>query len=130
MSISSIRFNLSQMHLKDFSLIKVTGEDREAFFQGQVTNDLSRLLLNEGQITTRLNRTGKLQSFFFIGKLDSCLLLLCPKVLAESIKLDFEKFIIMEDVVLEFSSNDLWIIFNSFLAQGPIEGGFFDFNFY
>jgi len=118
------------MHLEDFSLIKVTGEDREAFFQGQVTNDLSKLLLNEGQITTRLNRTGKLQSFFFIAKLDSCLLLLCPKVLVESIKSDFEKFIIMEDVVLEFSNSDLWLVFNSFLEQEKIEGDFVDFNFY
>ena len=130
MSISSIRFNSSQLHLEDFSLIKVTGDDREAFFQGQVTNDLSKISINEGQITTRLNRTGKLQSFFFIAKLKDCLLLLCPKLLAESIKSDFEKFIIMEDVVLEFSNNDLWIIFNSFLGHEIIAGEFFDFNFY
>ncbi|MDD4974289.1 MAG: tetratricopeptide repeat protein [Bacteriovorax sp.] len=130
MSISSIRFNSSQMHLQDYSLIKVAGADRESFFQGQVTNDLSSLPINEGQLTARLNRLGKLQSFFFIAKLNECLFLLCPKILVESIKMDFEKFIIMDDVVLESVDSDLWIIFNHFLEDTQTKEPFFDFNFY
>jgi folate-binding protein YgfZ len=128
MSISSIRFNTAQMHLQDFSLIKVTGADRESFFQGQVTNDLFKLSNFEGQLTTRLNRLGKLQSIFFIAKLPECLYLLCPIVLVDSIKADFEKFIIMDDVVLENIETDLWLKFNSFSAEDS--GLFFDFNFY
>lgn len=130
MSISSIRFNTSQLHLQTYSLIKVSGVDRESFFQGQVTNDLSRLSIHEGQITTRLNRVGKLQSFFFIAKLPEYLLLLCPKELASSIKTDFEKFIIMDDVVLENIGSDIWIRFNFFLEDGEVTGPYFDFNFY
>jgi folate-binding protein YgfZ len=130
MSISSIRFNSSQMHLQDYSLIKVTGADRESFFQGQVTNDLSLLGINQGQLTARLNRQGKLQSFFFIAKLEDCLFLLCPKILVETIKTDFEKFIIMDDVVLENIDINLWIVFNHFLEDTQTIGQFFDFNFF
>jgi folate-binding protein YgfZ len=122
------------MHLQDYSLIKVTGADREPFFQGQVTSDLSGLSNHEGQLTARLNRTGKLQSFFFIAKLPDCLFLLCPKVLVGAIKADFEKFIIMDDVVLENIDSDLWIKFNPFLEENyednHLTGTFFNFNFY
>jgi folate-binding protein YgfZ len=130
MSLSSIRFNSSQLHLQDYSLIKVTGADRESFFQGQVTNDLSKISNYEGQLTTRLNRVGKLQSFFFIAKLPEYIFLLCPKKLITSIKADFEKFIIMDDVVLECIDRDLWIRFNAFLENDQATGPFFNFNFY
>lgn len=118
------------MHLEDYSLIKVTGADRESFFQGQVTNDLSLLTNFTAQITARLNRIGKLQSFFFIAKLPDCLFLLCPKNLTSEIKAEFEKFIIMDDVALEKYDADLWLRFNSFLENNTPTDIFFDFNFY
>lgn len=130
MLISSIRFNSSQFNLRNYKIIKVTGADREAFFQGQVTNDLSKISLNEGQLTARLNRTGKVQSFFFIAKLADSLLLLCPKGLTSSIKDDFEKYIIMEDVVLENCERDIWIQLNPFLNTQKAEAESFNFNFY
>lgn len=132
MSFLSIRFNPSQLHLTDWSLIKVTGVDREAFFQGQVTNDLSKIAINEAQLSARLNRTGKIQSFFYIAKLQDCLFLLCPAELTSSIKEDFEKFIIMDDVTLEDQNTELWLRFNSFLLDDETEtpAPFFDFNFY
>lgn len=130
MSISSIRFNSSQLKLIDYSLIKVTGEDRESFFQGQITSDLSALSLNEGHLTARLSRVGKLQSVFFIAKLKENLFLLCPKLLVNSIKEDFEKFIIMDDVTLENVESDLWINFNYFLDPAYGDNQFFDFNYY
>ena len=130
MSISSIRFNSSQKHLHDYSLIKVTGADRESFFQGQVTNDLAKLSDNEGQLTARLNRVGKIQSYFFIAKLPDFILLLCLKELTQKIITDFEKFIIMDDVSLEIINSAPWIRFNPFLEDDQANGPFFDFNFY
>lgn len=130
MSLSSIRFNPGQLFLQDWSLVKVEGTDRETFFQGQVTNDLSKLSLNEAQLTTRLNRTGKIQSFFFIAKLRDELFLLCPKELTVAIISDFEKFIIMDDVTLTEQSSELWLRFNSFLTNSQTPGPYFDFNFY
>ena len=130
MQLSSIRYNSSQLLLKDWSVLKVTGEDRESFFQGQVTNDLSKLLINKGQLTARLNRAGKLQSFFFIAKFLDCLYLLCPSQLTSIIKNDFQKYIIMDDVFLEDMSFEIWLRFNSDLVNSSALESFFDFEFY
>lgn len=130
MSLESLRYNPSQLQLNDWSLLKVTGVDRESFFQGQVTNDLASLSSFEGQLTARLNRTGKVQSFFFIAKLPNSLFLLCPKELTSSIKTDFEKFIIMDDVTIENHDSQLWLYFNSFLINDQHSENYFDFNFY
>lgn len=130
-ALSSIRFNPSQLQLKDWKVLKVTGADRETFFQGQVTNDLAALSLNHAQLTARLNRTGKVQSFFFIAKLSDCLLLLCPEALEGQIQNDFEKFIIMDDVVIEEYNKELWLIFNSFLMENVAkDASLFALNFY
>lgn len=116
--------------MSDWALIKVTGADRVSFFQGQVTNDLSLLLEKQGQITARLSRSGRLNSFFFIAKLSTHLLIFCPQELVVSIKNDFEKFIIMDDVMLEILETPLWIQFNHFLHDNQNADFAFDFNFY
>jgi len=128
MDIQSLRFKCTQKQLSQWSLIKVTGADRESFFQGQVTNDLSLLKLNEAQCTARLNRTGKLQSFFFIAKKEDHLLILCQEELTSGIKADFEKYIIMDDVELEIISVKPWLVFNPFLKD--IQDNEFDFIFF
>jgi folate-binding protein YgfZ len=130
MQLTSIRYNPSQLLLKDWALIKVTGEDRVSFFQGQVTNDLSKLSMNQGQLTARLNRAGKLQSFFYIAVEKDYLYILCPQELATPIKNDFQKYIIMDDVVLEDQSNELWLRFNPTLLKSHETGPYFDFLFY
>jgi len=76
MSLTSIRFQTSQYFLENWSLLKVTGQDRESFFQGQITNDLSTLNINQGKITARLDRSGKIRSFFFIAKMSTHLFIL------------------------------------------------------
>ncbi len=130
MSLHSLRFQCTQKPLNDWSLIKVIGADREKFFQGQVTNDLALIQNNQGQCTARLSRAGKLQSFFFIGKLEDHLLILCPEELTESINNDFKKFIIMDDVELEVLSIKPWLVFNSFLTEVEFSQPNFDFDFY
>lgn len=130
MQLSSIRYNSSQLLLKNWSILKVTGDDRESFFQGQVTNDLSKLLINNGHLTARLSRTGKLQSFFFIAKQVDCLYLLCPSELSLNIKNDFQKYIIMDDVHLENESFEIWLRFNSSLFNSIESMPFFNFEFY
>ncbi len=116
-TLDSIRYNQSIHTLKQWSLLRVTGADRESFFQGQVTNDLTAIQNHQGQLTARLNRQGKLQSFFYIAKMNDHLLLLCPQELAAFIKEDFEKFIIMEDVQIESMEQQLFLHFNYFLSD-------------
>lgn len=125
--LSSIRFNSCQKSLTDWALINVTGADREDFFQGQVTNDLKSLPFGEAQVTVRLNRTGKIQSFFTIARLENNLFLLCPKEMAQIILDDFNKFIIMDDVELTLLEDELHLHFNPILDE---RGGLFKLNFY
>lgn len=127
--LSSIRFNSTQLYLSDWSFIEVTGNDRESFFQGQVTNDLETLGLKEAQVTARLNRTGKVQSFFTIAKLEDKLLILCPKSLVDVILNDLNKFIIMDDVALKPLESEVHVHFNYFLINEQ-EEHLFHFNFY
>jgi folate-binding protein YgfZ len=114
--LSSIRFNSTQIELSGWSFIEVTGSDREAFFQGQVTNDLDQLKLKEAHVTTRLNRTGKIQSFFILAKLEEKLLILCQTELVENILTDFNKFIIIDDVELKLLNEKVYVHFNYFLT--------------
>ena len=127
--LSSIRFNSTQIHLTDWSFIQVSGTDRETFFQGQVTNDLNLLGLKEGQVTARLNRTGKVQSFFTIAKLEDKLLILCPNELVDIIINDFNKFIIIDDVELKLLESEVHVHFNYFLINENQEH-LFHLNFY
>ena len=125
--LSSIRFNETQIELRGYSLIEVTGADRETFFQGQVTNDLHALEIGEGQLTARLNRTGKVQSFFTIARLADKLLLLCENELVESVLADFNKFIIMDDVELKALNEKVYLHFNYYLGEN--DPSLFRFNY-
>lgn len=117
MELNSLRFSLTQYQLVDWDLIKVTGADRENFFQGQVTNDLLSLEMGNAQLTTRLNRVGKIQSFFFIARTEESLYILCQKMLTDSILEDFNKFIIMDDVELSPQKTELWLLLNPSLSE-------------
>ena len=126
--LSSIRFNSSQIELHNHALIEVTGADRETFFQGQITNDLLSLGFQDSQVTARLNRTGKLQSFFTIARLEDKLLILCEKSLVENILADFNHFIIMDEVELKLLDAKVYIHFNNFLTEN--NSYLFKINFY
>ena len=130
MNLSTI-FELSQHHLKNWKLIKVEGSDRLNFFQGQVTNDLNQLEQDHGHLTCRLNRVGKLQSFFYIAKKSDSLLLLCPEELVNPVLEDFSKYIVMDDVVMTELALDLWLVINPILKKAELDQEFlFDFLFY
>ena len=115
-NLSSIRFNSTQIELPDHAFIEVIGADREVFFQGQVTNDLMSLGFKDAQVTTRLNRSGKLQSFFTLARLEDKLMILCEKSLVENILNDFKKFIIMDEVELKLLDEKVFVHFNYFLS--------------
>lgn len=129
MILSSVRFNSKQHHLTDWSLIEVTGVDRERFFQSQVTNDLNLLTVGSAHLTARLNRTGKVQSFFYLAKLETRLLILAQDELVQAIIDDFNKFIIMDDVELKKINHDIHLVFNPLLI-GTQADKIFSLSFY
>ena len=53
--------------VQNYTLIRASGRDVEAFLQGQLANDVCQLPSGRGQLNCRLNLKGKSAEFFFIG---------------------------------------------------------------
>ena len=109
---NELRFNSYQVELNNWSLIKVQGQDSLKFFNGQTTNDLIHLKDNKSQLTARLSRNGKVQSFFYYGLSSNAHYLLCPKELKQKVLDDLTKFIIMDDVEMTLVEETPWLIAN------------------
>jgi len=77
--------------------LRVTGEDRVSFLQGQCTNDIKRLSVGESCYAAFLNAKGKMRGEGHIICLPNGFLLEANLGLAPSL----EKFIITEDVSIE-----------------------------
>ncbi len=98
MQFDYFRFEGGTKKLSDWEMYKVSGKDAYKFFQGQLTNDLSSLKLNESQLTCRLNRNGHLVTYFYLAQKKDFFLLLIPKTFSQKTLDDLSKFIIMEEV--------------------------------
>ncbi|TDJ05100.1 MAG: tetratricopeptide repeat protein [Deltaproteobacteria bacterium] len=101
MNLDHLRFEGGKVSIQNFDFFKITGADRERFFQGQVTSDLEKLSPGESQLSARLDRTGKVSSFFHLAKMKDYLILMVDKKLSEITITSFEKFIIMDEVEIE-----------------------------
>lgn len=87
----------------DLSCIK--GVDAVDFLHAQTTADLKDLNTGEARLTARLDRAGRVHSFFYFIKGAEEHHILSPKELTEELVQELEKFIIMEDVQLSKSDS-------------------------
>lgn len=113
--IDSSRFKFSpwQCELKNWCLIKVNGPDAAQFLHGQLTQDIKKIAPFESAMSARLNSTGRIQSFFIVINNDKNFLLLVLKDLANKVLEDLNKFIIMDDVEMEKSDENLFFSYMS-----------------
>jgi folate-binding protein YgfZ len=87
--------------LRDFSLLKITGEDAQAVLQGQSTNDLNNLADKAVHLSALLTPQGKVISHHFVLKMNKKdFYLLCSKSVINDVKEHLDKHIIMEDADL------------------------------
>lgn len=114
-SLNNVIFNGGLYPLSGWSLIKVTGSDAERFLQGQTTNDVKKLVLNETHFNCRVNQKGQLQFFFYLNKIEDGFQLFIPKIYSELALAEFDKFIIADDVSFERDERENWI-----LVLGPV----------
>ena len=84
-----------------WALIEVTGLHRERFLASQVTSDLTALAEGEPQLSALLDRTGRLQAFFFLRKRSDSIDLLVPEAVAEHCVDKLESHVIADDVVIK-----------------------------
>ena len=88
-------------HLKNRSLLKVSGADAETFLQGQLSNDISKLDALSVQLNAYCQHQGKILALFWVTKNEDSFLLSFPSDLLEVIKPRLQMFVIMSDVVIE-----------------------------
>ena len=84
-----------------WSLVEVTGRHRVRFLASQVTSDVVGLAEGDGQLSALLDRSGRVQAFFFLRKRAEAIGLLVPDEIAAGCLEAFESHIIADDVSLK-----------------------------
>ena len=92
-----------------------TGEDRVRWFNGMVTNNIKDLAQNQGAYTFLLNAQGQVQADMYVYNRGEYILVDTDRSQADRIREIFEKYIIMDDVAIEDSSEKL----SAIGLQGP-----------
>lgn len=99
--LDHLKYSSISVPTDSYSVIKISGDDVKDFLHRQLTNDIRDLENHQGQISCRLDRTGKLHSFFYIGLIDSSYWIFCENEQKSKIIEELDKFVIMEDVTFE-----------------------------
>ena len=88
-------------HLKDRALLKISGSDSEAFLQGQLSNDISKLDASSCQLNAYCQHQGKILALFWVIKYEDSFFLSFPLDLLKAIKPRLQMFVIMSDVTID-----------------------------
>ena len=89
------------VHLKDRTLLRVSGSEAEAFLQGQLSNDINKLDAFSVQLNAYCQHQGKILALFWVMRHEDSFFLSFPSDLLEVIKTRLQMFIIISDVVIE-----------------------------
>ncbi len=91
-------------------LLKLTGEDVADYLNRQLTSDVIGLTDNSIQMSTRLDRSGRIVSFFYIIRKDNQYFIALNESLLEITKLELDKYLFSEDVKIEEIDEELSIV--------------------
>ena len=87
--------------------ISVVGDDAVTFLHGQTTNDIKSLEIGDSHLDSCLDISGKVQAFFYVRKDENGFTLFTPSSQCESLVERLEKYIIMEEVELSASADNV-----------------------
>ena len=96
--------------------IRMTGEDRTAFLQGMVSNDVQALRPGDGCLAALLTEQGRIVADLRVYALDTCFLLDVDARIREKLIETLSRFIIADDVEME----DLSETQTTLALQGPL----------
>ena len=105
--------------LSHFDVLEVTGNDRQRFLSGQTSNEIVTLPEGHFTLNSRLDRAGKLLTFFYHLKSSESDFLLVPKEAASLLQEDLEKYIIMDEVEVNHTNEVMTLLFSAY--ENPIE---------
>lgn len=106
----------------EYSTLIVSGKDREVFLQGQLTSNVIGQKVGNYQWSARLDRIGKLKSWFLILKEEDRIKILIHSSIKQQFLDDINRFIIMDDVEIE-QSNLKASVFDGIVNQNCISVG-------
>lgn len=103
-------------------IIRVTGSDRLRYLNGQVTNDLKRLIPGEAMQACLLTPKGKLSAVIWITLQEEAILLEAPLELSEELPTRLERYLVADDVTLEIISSEPTIhVFGELLDDSVLQ---------
>jgi len=94
------------VHLKNRSLLRVSGSDAKTFLQGQLSNDINKIDTLSIQLNAYCQHQGKILALFWVTKNEDSFFLSFPSELLETIKSRLQMFVIMSDVYIEDVTKD------------------------
>jgi tRNA-modifying protein YgfZ len=113
---------------RDFSLdlsarakLRVTGDDRSRFLNGQITNDLRKANETVAIEACVLNAKGKLNAHVFVTALGESFLIDAEAELRETLRARLERYVIADDVQIE-DVTDEFSFFHVLTEQPPARG--------
>jgi len=101
------------------TLLKLTGEDRIRFLNGQVTQDLKKLSPSQAVRAAVITAKGKLEADCRIGATADALWIETDAPLRESLRTRLEKFIVADDVTVEDVSDSFHLAHFPALSSPP-----------
>ena len=87
--------------LSSEAVMHVSGEDAEAFLQGQFSNDVAALAVPGSQLSTWSNPKGRVLCLFRLIRVDDGYLIRLPSELLESVQKRLKMYVLMAKVVIE-----------------------------
>jgi folate-binding protein YgfZ len=88
-------------------VLRVRGDDRVSWLNGQVTNDVRQIAPGASVHALAVNVRGKILAELWIADFGEELIVLVPESAAPGLVENLERYIIMEDVTLELTSDRL-----------------------
>ncbi len=108
---------------EQYSSVRITGPDAKRFLNGQLTSDVEALELSSFQQSARLDRTGRVKSFFILIHSDNdSFIALGNKELISILRDDLNKYIIMDDVEITEDKESYLAIISYSRKEGLFSG--------
>ena len=95
-----------KINLSHLGVIRITGEDRETFLQGQLTNDTRNIAEDKSQLSSYCTPKGRMLANFRILQHDSAWFMLIPAERLDAILKRLTMFVLRSKVSIENVSND------------------------
>lgn len=108
------------------ALWKLTGNDRVRYLNGQVTNDVKKLVVGHSLYAAVPNAKGKMVGDCFISATDDTLWIDAPFELRETLDLRLQKYLIADDAEL-VDVTDEWRLFHDFDTSSLAASGIMKF---